>query len=423
MVNASATNVHERCHLCGDNRLRRMVHLPDMPIAHHLRHNVSEKEARYPLTTVCCEGCGLLQISDEIPADVLYGRADSYLTGFQKPRHLDDLILTVLARNDPGSAIDVGCNDGALLAKLADYGYDRLVGIEPNPWASKKAAADGHKVYSGFLNLDLATRIAAAEGKFDTAFLRHVVEHVTDLDGFFSALKTLISDDGLIVVELPHVEEGMLAGNPSILWEEHVNYFTEPQAIFLLARYGFKMLDRRTYAFGGGSLAFIAQRIPASAAEIEQPIPGPNLRLAEKFTEKLGLYCDSLRALVQEAKDAGFTISVYGAAPRSCTILNACELGAEIDLVIDDREAIQGRLMPGTVQPIRPFAEALDHMGHRMLCLLGVGAENEFKIRRRIGDAHEATSQFVSLFPPRDSMASINAARQAIHRVRSKRDP
>ena len=59
-----------------------------------------------------------MQIVDAIPADLIYGEADTYTTGFQQPRHLEDLITTVVARQDPARAIDVGCNDGSLLEAL-----------------------------------------------------------------------------------------------------------------------------------------------------------------------------------------------------------------------------------------------------------------------------------------------------------------
>jgi hypothetical protein len=47
----------------------------------------------------------------------------------------------------------------------------------------------------------------------------------------------------------------------------------------------------------------------------------------------------------------------------------------------------------------------------KLLCLLGVGSENEFKVRKRIEDNVNAKAVHVSLFPPRDTLRSCAAAR------------
>jgi dihydrodipicolinate synthase/N-acetylneuraminate lyase len=70
--------------------------------------------------------------------------------------------------------------------------------------------------------------------------------------------------------------------------------------------------------------------------------------------------------------------------------------------------------MPGTPNVVRPLADVADAVGGRLLCLLGVGSENEFKVRARIEQAVSADITYVSLFPPRDMLQSIDAARRVI---------
>jgi SAM-dependent methyltransferase len=162
-----------------------------------------------------------------------------------------------VSRQDPGRAIDIGCNDGSLLEALRRAGYAQVVGVEPNPVAASIARNKGHQVYTSYLTKELASQIVADCGAFDTVYLRHVVEHVSDLEAFFGALRVLLRPDGLLVLELPDVEEGFALGSPAILWEEHVSYFTQALAEYLLERFGFHISDRRRYVFGGGSLALL----------------------------------------------------------------------------------------------------------------------------------------------------------------------
>ncbi len=273
-----------RCRLCGGRHLSHFLSLNELPISHYLRKSSQDPDPRFTVDFESCQDCGLLQIVNAIPADLIYGEADTYTTGFQKPRHLDDLITTAVARQDPAKAIDIGCNDGSLMENLRRAGYAQVVGVEPNAVAADMARKKGYDVYTSYLTEPQARRIVAKHGEFDTLFLRHVVEHVSDLDGFFAGIRTLLRDGGLLVLELPDVEESFRLGSPAILWEEHVNYFTPALTEHMLGRFGFEVCDRRTYAFGGGSMAFVAHKRAAPFATTPKlPDPAPTIELLRRF--------------------------------------------------------------------------------------------------------------------------------------------
>jgi SAM-dependent methyltransferase len=383
-----------QCCLCKGRNLSLLFDLNDLPISHFLRKKRDDPDPRFSVGFENCEDCGLLQIVDPIPADLIYGEADTYTTGFQQPRHLEDLITTTVARQDPGRAIDIGCNDGSLLEVLRRAGYAQVVGIEPNPVAASMARKKGHQVYTSYLTRELATQIVADCGAFDTVYLRHVLEHVSDLGAFFEALRMLLRPDGLLVLELPDVEEGFALGSPAILWEEHVSYFTQALAEYMLERFGFHISDRRRYVFGGGSIAFVARKkaIPAGMERQKSEI----------------------RSVVSLARSSGYKVLIYGAAPRSCLLVSVGRIAEMIDFVVDDRQDIQHRLMPGTDRFVGTLADVAQPAGSKLLCLLGVGAENEFKVRAKIEAAIDANFIFVSLFPPRDTLESLAEARRAI---------
>ncbi len=404
-----------RCRLCGGHRLSHLFSLNDLPISHYLRKSLQDPDPRFTVGFENCADCGLLQIVDAIPADLIYGKADTYTTGFQRPKHLDDLITTTVARQDPATVIDIGCNDGTLMEALRRSGYTRVVGVEPNPVAAATARKKGHEVYTSYLTEELVARIVADHGEFDAVYLRHVVEHVSELEAFFAGIRTLLRADGLLVVELPEVEEAFKLGSPAVLWEEHVSYFTPAQAEFMLGRYGFQICDRRRYVFGGGSMAFVAQKKTAPVAcTLAIPEPWPTIELLSRFAADIERQKADLNGLVSVARSLGFQVLVYGAAPRSCLMVSVSQIADMIDFVVDDRQEIQHRLMPGTSCFVGPLEEVGISTGSRILCLLGVGAENEFKVRAKVEAFFDASLVFVSLFPPRDTLASIARARRAI---------
>ncbi len=404
-----------QCCLCKGRNLSLLFALDDLPISHYLRKTRDDPDPRFSVGFECCGDCGLLQIVDAIPADLIYGEADTYTTGFQRPRHLEDLITTAVARQDPARAIDIGCNDGALLEALRRAGYRQVVGVEPNPVAAAAARAKGHEVHTSYLTPELATRLVTESGAFDTVYARHVVEHVSDLASFFDAIRILLRPDGFLVAELPDVEEGLALGSPAILWEEHVSYFTRALAEYMLERFGFRISDRRRYVFGGGSLAFVAQKkaVPAHCT-VARPDPSATIATLHRFVAGMFKQKSEMRNLVSLARSNGYRILVYGAAPRSCLLVSVCQIAGMIDLVVDDRQDIHGRLMPGTQCVVHPLKEVASEAGGKILCLLGVGSENEFKVRAKLEAAVEARLAFVSLFPPRNTLESIAEARRII---------
>ena len=407
----------QRCRLCGGHRLSHFLSLDELPISHYLRKSPQDPDPRFTVDFDSCQDCGLLQIVHAIPADLIYGQADTYTTGFQRPRHLDDLITTAIARQDPAKAIDIGCNDGTMMEHLRRAGYTQVVGLEPNAVAADTARKKGFRVHTGYLTQEQAGQIVAEQGSFDTLFVRHVVEHVSDLDGFFAGVRTLLRDDGLLVVELPDVEESFALGSPAILWEEHVNYFTPALAEHALKRFGFEVCDRRHYVFGGGSIAFVAWKKAAPVAcTLAIPDPSATIDLLRRFADGMERQKAELSSLLSLARSAGFQVMLYGAAPRSCLLVSVCRIAGTIDFVVDDRQDIQNRLMPGTSHVVRPLDEVAGAVDGKVLCLLGVGSENEFKVRKRIEDMVKANAIHVSLFPPRNTLRSIAAARHAIQK-------
>lgn len=401
------------CRLCFGGPLVPIADLGAWPIAHHLHRPSEEEPPRFPFRLHACSDCGLLQIANPIAPDILYKHAETYSTGFQKPPHISDLVATVSAHADPGCAVEIGCNDGFFMEALRDRGYGPILGIEPNRPVAAQARGKGFEIHDEFVDSRRCSELVARYGRFDLVVARHVVEHVDDLHGFFACVRSLITPDGLFLLELPHVEAGLDVGNPSILWEEHINYFTEPVIMAMLRRFGFTVRERRLYAFGGGTVAFVCA-LSGPSSESPWPRRAVDVSYFTGFAEKLNTYVRELTDCVKQFKRAGYNVGVYGAAPRSCSVLNASRLGTEIDAVIDDRQAIQGFVMPGTGSGIAPLL-ALPPGVSKWLILLGVGAENEGRVKTRTRTHLGADTVFMSLFPPRDALASVRAACERLH--------
>ncbi|MBF0560637.1 MAG: methyltransferase domain-containing protein [Alphaproteobacteria bacterium] len=409
-----------QCRVCGDRDVLPLVDFGKLPISHRLRRGADDPDPRYPVNFHLCARCGLLQIVEPIDPALLYSDADAYSTSFQRPAHVPELLTSMVARRDPGPALEIGCNDGFFLKAMRDRGFERLLGIEPNRPVAEAGRRDGLDIVADFFGPDTLDAFKTRfDGGFDFIVARHVLEHVEQIETFLTTVREGLNPGGLFVLELPQVEAGFEGGNPSILWEEHVNYFTVPMVERLLEVSGLEVLDRRTYAFGGGTIAMIAQRNeflpprPFALADWTSANLGRPYYL--RFAALLAEYQRALAAVVAAYRTAGWRIAVYGAAPRSCTVVNSCGLGDAVDLIIDDRAEIQGRFFPGSDRPIIGF-DAVDTGAGPILFLLGVGSENEFKVSRKIANRLGASPRTVSLFPPRRCGETFAAALERLAR-------
>lgn len=165
----------------------------------------------------------------------------------------------------PGAqrALDLGCGDGALLARLAGLGWD-VWGIEPDPNAA--AAAERAVGLPGRIMRGPAEDASYPTGFFDLITLTHSLEHLDDPVLVLSRARRWLQPGGLLRVQVPNIAgiEARLFGR---LWHgldvpRHRHHFSPATLALLLHRSGF--LVRRCQpeaqaALLAGSLTAVVQ--------------------------------------------------------------------------------------------------------------------------------------------------------------------
>ena len=384
----------DHCRLCHSTNLRPVIDLGQMPIAHRLRHSRDEQDERYPFEVFACAECGLPQIVKPIDPDILYRQFNYNFSSWKPEPHQVDELDTIAKFSAHQSVFEIGCNDGLFMDRLRERGAKVLVGVEPNPVSGKIARERGIKVYADMISPSLCHDAVAEAGKFDLVVSRQVLEHIVDFENFFDCVKIALRDDGLLFIDVPDFEPGSTAGDLSVLWEEHVSYFTEPTLLALLARHGFEAVSVKKYNFSGGSLAIAARR---ATRDVTAP-PAPS-GVGERFGRRAREYGARLRPILAKARANGAEIAIYGAGCRACTFTNAHELADLVDLSVDDQKERQGLFLPGTGIPIRSPDDLADK-SNPLVCLLAVNQENEAKVGSRLRDNLKRPLHIVSIFAP-----------------------
>ena len=134
------------------------------------------------------------------------------------------------------SFLEIGSGAGFLLNVFKSNGW-KVQGLEPTPLADI-ASHSGVPTRRSFFDPKLF------EGqKFDLIGLMHVFEHLPDPGAFLSQIKTLLTPQGCLWLEIPYV----LHPRPLDLQNAHLFFYSMNTIRSTLSRFGFKVLHCQPY--------------------------------------------------------------------------------------------------------------------------------------------------------------------------------
>ncbi|HEX8243787.1 MAG TPA: class I SAM-dependent methyltransferase [Longimicrobium sp.] len=373
------------CRACGARELVPVLSLGRTPLANALltAGELQAPEATYPLELVFCPGCSLVQITETVPPEELFGEY-FYFSSFSDTmlRHAEGLVERMVAERGLGPqslAAEVASNDGYLLQYYLRAGVP-VLGIEPASNIAKVAEEErGVRTVCAFFGAETAARLAADGFAADVVHANNVLAHVADLNGVVEGFRTLLKPGGTTSIEVPYVKDMVDGTEFDTIYHEHLCYFSLTALDRLFRHHGLAIWKVERLPIHGGSLRVFAT--PAGSA----PAPRESVRalLAEEqgwgvdrpefylgFAGRVERLKRELCALVADLKRQGKRIAAYGASAKGSTLLNYFGIGAEtLDFVADRSTVKQGHFTPGTHLPIRPPEALLEAQPDHVLLL------------------------------------------------------
>lgn len=209
-------------------------------------------------------------------------------------------ILSILKKYDlkrKNKIIDVGSAKGGFLFFLKKNGYENLRAIELLPECVNYIRVNGISAYEGS-----ADSIPVPDHSVDIIVLSHVLEHIIDLKPVIEEIFRVLSDSGLIYVEVPTLEYGCSFKNAP-LWDliyEHVNYFTQQHLLsyFLYNNYICLESDVKEIINGDGRIKYIYGLFKKNGTNSINEIKGPNL--VEYFKELFNYLGDINESIIKD---------------------------------------------------------------------------------------------------------------------------
>jgi SAM-dependent methyltransferase len=355
----------EVCGSCHTTNLKEVLDLGSSPLADDFPHSAAEAMAqqRYPLKLLRCHHCTLLQLSEVVPDEQLWGGDYGFYTGSswvavqQQQAYADDLLWRY-RELVKGLVVEVACNDGSMLSRFAEAGC-RTLCVDPAAGPAAKAREAGLDVKVTGFNREVADEILDSHGYASLIVANNVIAHVADLDDFVDGLAALLAPEGRLVLEFQY-EVDLVTGNMlDHVYHEHRFFFSLTSLAFSLARHGLKPLSVQQTVPQGGSLRVHVGRL----SETYEDSSVTMLLLEEAWLKdehslagmqgRANRVRTRLRDLLWEANRAGRRVAGYGASAKSTTLLNFCEIEPGlIQYFVDSTPMKHGRFTPGTGIPI-----------------------------------------------------------------------
>ena len=373
------------CRLCSGEFFQKTLRLKSTPPANELYKSKDEARAaeKFPLEVVMCQKCRHVQLKQIVSPKRLF---DDYVYKSGTSRffndHFDNLASTLVAEFKVDNyVLEVGSNDGILLASLAKRGI-KSIGIEPSSFLAKECVTNNLNVYNSYLDSKVVAEIIQSHGHASIVLGNNVFAHIDDMRTAFKNVFDLLGKSGVFIFEVAHFKYILMDGLFDTIYHEHMSYHTAIALEKFALETGFKLFRIEEIPSHGGSLRFYLskdkdQLIDQSVEKIinEEVNLGLNevevLSLIEEKIKNTKLAADIMLKEISMKSNALFV--GYGAPAKVVTFLAQMDM-EDMDLIgiIEDNIDKQSKYLPGSGFAINSLEEiqiSIIKNGSKELCI------------------------------------------------------
>ena len=357
------------CRISGQP-LHAFLDLGMMPVANAFltKAQLAEPEFKFPLRVGFCETSLMVQLIETVDPAQLFHANYAYFSSISRvmEQHfaqLADAVAAELLYDKRLPVVEIGSNDGILLAKLAAHAP--AVGIEPSGNVAAAARARGLDVICEFFEPGLAARLRAERGAAQLVVGANVLCHIPDLNALARSLDVLLDSNGIFIFEDPYLLEIITQLAYDQIYDEHYFYFSVHSLSRLFAAHGLRIFRVEALPVHGGSMRVYGCRAGAQRATepgvqaqlaLEQQHGLHQLQTYVDFAERVRQSRAALYTMLYDLKRSGRRIAGYAASSKGTVVLNYCGIGPQLlDYICDNTPGKQGLYAPGTHIPVLPI--------------------------------------------------------------------
>lgn len=278
----------DHCEVCGSRTLIPVLDLGAHPMCDDLVPIGDPRVCvEYPINILYCETCRTGHQRFQVPKRQLFPESYHYRSRFTADvlsgmKNLVDSCEEQFGSLNGKKVVDIGCNDGSLL----DFFRGKqafTIGVEPTS-AAQDAAKKGHAAIHEFFTEAIAEQIVAVHGKPDFITFTNVFAHIEDLGGVVTALKRLIGDNTVLVIENHYLGSVLRSNQFDTFYHEHPRTYSYRSFVFIARSLGLNLIDVEFPARYGGNIRIFAGKAASKIdPAAEQRLETAEARFGEDF--------------------------------------------------------------------------------------------------------------------------------------------
>ena len=269
--------------------------------------------------------------------------------------------------NKDSKILEIACNDGSFLNLIRKKFKCTVLGVDPAQNLKKKLKKIKIPSIIDYFNYKLSIKIKKRFKFFDFIIARNVIAHVPNPNEIFSGVNNLLSDKGIFVIEVPHLENIYKENQYDNIFHEHIGFHSLKSIIDLSSRNNLKVFNVEKIKSQGGSIrCYICKKNSSKKANnkikeilLREKKTGllSNTKLKE-FKTKIKTHIIKIQELINLLKRKKKKISIYGASGKGQALLQFCKLNfKKIDYTFDKSKLKQNCFTPGTYIKVKDPSE------------------------------------------------------------------
>ena len=346
----------QSCRVCGSRSLVKVIDLGEQCLQGSFLKPGHETPPlrKIPTSLVRCDptqeegACGLLQMEYTVPPAILYSNY-WYRSGTNQTMrdHLRGIAMEAasLSGKTDANVLDIGCNDGTLLANYPET-FTKF-GVDPSDVAVS-VKTKFRLVQDVFPSGELLNLLGTE--RFDIITSIAMFYDLEDPVHFTRGIRDVLAPDGLWIFEMSYMPSMLEANSYDTICHEHLEYYSLAVLENILRRADLKAVRATFNSINGGSIRVYAThganfkfKNPAYAEELrklrqqEFDLELDTDKPYRNFQDRINVHRQELNNLLKKLKRDGKRIHIYGASTKGNTILQWCGIDNRIIDVAAER--------------------------------------------------------------------------------------
>ena len=374
-----------------------ILNLGKQPVTNQFTKKFRKKIKKYDLTIVQEKDTGLIKLRKPFPSSSLIPKVH-WVTYNEPEDHLDKLYNEIKKNfiNKKSKLLGLTYKDQSFINRFQKNNYNaELLDSYKDLGLSKKKGIES--IQNSFTQKKI-NRIVDKYGKQDILIIRHVWEHVYDLEKFTYFIKQLIKRDGYILLEVPDYSKLLKNFDYTMIWEEHLYYYNKYTFLNNLRKYKLSPIYFKKITYPNEDVLITLVKIDKNIEEKKSFREIRNImQLANNYKNKFNYQKKSIQKKLKKLSKNNQKIFFYGGGHLSISFILYFNLQKYIYIIIDDNDKKDGYYIPGANIKII-YSKKIKITKHDMF-LISANQINEKKIIKKLINREVLKENIYSIFP------------------------